>query len=310
MPYRQAAASASRLLGFRIDHRRLWRAAQKAGKALRDDQERRRRALFEWGEAPPPGGAHRMVVVEADGTGLRVREAVSGVIKTQTTEVKLAIWYAGKRVRRSGAGHRRRRAFLLQKGAYATTQDADAFAQTAFCEAERRVGLTRARFRLAISDGGGWLPRIFAEWFRLPFHQLDHFHGRRRCLDVEGVPEEVGEQWWKLTLGGYIDRVVASVRARIAARTLDADEGRAILDYLRSNTPRLHAAAELRRQGAPKDLCVRGSGAIEHNIDLIVKRRMKRRGMFWSRAGAENMLALRCAALDPHRWKEAMSKAA
>lgn len=310
MPYRQAADAATRLLGHTIDHRRLWRAAQKAGGKLRDDVEAKRAALFEWGEAPPPGGPHRMVVVEADGTGLRIREPVSGVVRTQTTEVKLAIWYAGKRVRRSGQGRRRRRAFLVRKGAYATTQDADAFAQAAFVTCEEAVGLSRARHRLGISDGGGWLPRIFAEWLRVDAHQLDHFHGRRRCTTTPGLPRHIGERLWEHTLDGRLDRVAASLRARVVAASLDEDEAHNLLDYLRGNQPRLHAAAELKKQGAPPELCVRGSGAIEHNVDLVIARRMKRRGMFWSREGADNMLALRCAALDPDRWKEAMSKAA
>jgi hypothetical protein len=110
-------------------------------------------------------------MVVADGTGIRCRDGPAGA--------KLLIWHAGKRVRRSGTGHRRRRAFLLHKGAYASVQTVDAFGQTAFAVAERAVGITRARFRLGISDGGGWLPALFAEWFWVDEHQLDHFHGRR-----------------------------------------------------------------------------------------------------------------------------------
>jgi hypothetical protein len=33
------------------------------------------------------------------------------------------------------------------------------------------------------------------------------------------------------------------------------------------------------RLGPPPELCTRGSGVIEHTIDLVVARRMKRQGM-------------------------------
>ncbi len=48
----------------------------------------------------------------------------------------------------------------------------------------------------------------------------------------------------------------------------------------------------------------RGSGVIEHSVDLVVARRFKRQGMrSWSRAGANNLLALRVLAKDPQAWR-------
>lgn len=307
VPFRVAADAASRLLGYDVDHKRLWRATQKAGVRVREDLESKRHDLFSLGVAPDPGGPHRMVVVEADGTMIRLRQTVSMRDVIVQGEVKLAIWYAGKAVTRSGTGVHARRATLLAKGAFASTQGVDAFGQTAFVAAEEQVGLSRARFRLGISDGGGWLPGVFQQWLRVDAHQLDHFHGRRRCAETPGVPREVGERWWDQVVDGDLDRVVASVRARVQFGSLAEDDGRNLVDYLRFNLPRLHAAAELKNKGAPQQLCARGSGGIEHNVDIIVARRMKKKGMFWSKSGADNMLALRCAALDPSRWKEAIA---
>lgn len=51
----------------------------------------------------------------------------------------------------------------------------------------------------------------------------------------------------------------------------------------------------------------RASGVIEKMADLVVKKRMKRQGMRWSQAGANNLLALRTQYLNaqasqpPHR---------
>ena len=117
----------------------------------------------------------------------------------------------------------------------------------------------------------------------------------------------MGERWWGLLVGGELDWVVFWVCACVVHGSFASVDARNLVDYRRLNEPGVYAAAELRARGAPKDLCMRGSGAIEHNVDLMVARRMKEKGMFWSREGAENMLALRCAALDPKRWREAVA---
>ena len=43
-----------------------------------------------------------------------------------------------------------------------------------------------------------------------------------------------------------------------------------------------------------------GSGVIEAGCKCVVGRRLKQSGMFWSEAGAENLLSLRCLVLGPH----------
>ncbi len=299
LPFRQAATLLSRLLRISIDYRRVWRAAREAGRTVRQRWESMRAELFDDGALPPPGGPHRMVVVEADGTAIRCRDGPA--------EVKLLIWYAGKRVRRSGTGPRRRRAFLAHKGAYAAVQEVDPFGQTGFCLAERAVGLTRARFVLGISDGGGWLPGLFAEWLRVDEHQLDHFHGRKRIRETPGLPSEAASRWWTLALEGRLAEIVAEATVLIRRGILDPQEARATVAYLATGAPKLHAASRLKDRGAPPALCSRGSGGIEHNVDLVVARRCKRRGMTgWSRDGASDILALRCAALDEATWGEVM----
>lgn len=50
-------------------------------------------------------------------------------------------------------------------------------------------------------------------------------------------------------------------------------------------------------------LKVVGSGGIEKNIDLLLCRRFKGRGMSWSRAGAQNLLKLRLLRYDRKDWK-------
>ena len=43
-----------------------------------------------------------------------------------------------------------------------------------------------------------------------------------------------------------------------------------------------------------------GSGVIEAGCKTVVGGRLKQSGMFWSEAGAQNILGLRCLILGPH----------
>jgi hypothetical protein len=43
-----------------------------------------------------------------------------------------------------------------------------------------------------------------------------------------------------------------------------------------------------------------GSGVVEAGCKCVIGSRLKQSGMFWSEAGAENLLHLRCLVLGPH----------
>lgn len=84
---------------------------------------------------------------------------------------------------------------------------------------------------------------------------------------------------------------------------MDPELARETLCFLELNQGALWGFRRLASAGAPAELCTRGSGVVEHNIDLVACRRMKRQGMRWSRRGAHHMLALRCLLLDPAAWR-------
>ena len=57
--------------------------------------------------------------------------------------------------------------------------------------------------------------------------------------------------------------------------------------------PDLYGVDRLPRRLRRGRMRVVGSGVVEKHQDLVVGRRMKRRGMRWTRRGAEHLLALR-----------------
>jgi hypothetical protein len=289
-PFRQAAALLGRMIGCFVDHRRLWGWAQTSGRRLRGAWERKRASLFRDGELPAgEGPGPRIVSTSADGTFIHSRDG--------PIEVKLGMWWTGARAERPG------RHLLQGKGFYATTGDAEAFGQTFYVLAEEATGLSRAQEVLFVADGAGWLADLPGDWISPTAYQLDHFHGKLRIREVAKDPERAA-RWWAFVAEHNLGALGRSIRSGIASGRIEAEAGENLLAYLRRGVGALHTYLRLREAGHSPQMAPRGSGAIEHAVDLVVARRFKRQGMrSWSREGADNLLALRTLAMDPQAWR-------
>lgn len=293
-PFRQAARLLSDLVGTPVDHRRLWGWLQKAGALRQAELDRARAELFEDGLAPPEGAPVEMVVVEVDGVVLRRQRR--GVM-----EAKVCAAYPGKRDA-SPTGRRRRR--LCQgKVLLAGLYDEQTAGPTFYANLCRSVGIHRARHTLVPGDGAGWIPVMVREWFPEAVFQLDHYHLKRRLRVAAGGDVELAGRWISWTLAGQWRRVARSMTALVSRGRIDPGLARETLSFLELNRGAVWGFRRLESAGAPAELCPRGSGVVEHNIDLVACRRMKRQGMRWSRRGAHHMLALRCLLMDPAAWR-------
>ena len=73
----------------------------------------------------------------------------------------------------------------------------------------------------------------------------------------------------------------------------------------------MHTYVRLQDAGHSPQIAPRGSGGMDHNVDLVVARRFKRQGMrSWSRDGAKNLLALRVLAMNQATWRSWWGEAA
>ncbi|MGH9168948.1 MAG: UPF0236 family transposase-like protein, partial [Acidimicrobiia bacterium] len=286
-PFRQAARLLQMMVGTRIDHRRLWGWAQRSGRRVLAAWEDKRAALFEHGELPQATGpVHAIVSTGADGTFIHSRDG--------PIEVKLGVWWTGAHLLSETARHRK---WLLQgKGYYATTREVDHFGQTFYVLAEERAGITRAREVLFVADGAGWLADLPADWISPTAYQLDHFHGKLRIAEVAKDPDRAA-RWWAWVAEHNLDALGRSIHRLIQTGKVDPKEGANLLQYFERGAGALHSYLKLREAGHSEQMAPRGSGAIEHSVDLVVARRFKRQGMrAWSRRGADNLLALRTLA--------------
>ena len=239
-----------------------------------------------------------------DGTGVPARKTeVEGRQGKQpdgsakTREAKLAVvWSAetpdkdGRPVRDSGSA--------TYNAAIETiaTRDTDTepapFARRILREAERR-GFDKAERRVILGDGAPWIWNFADEHFPDAIQIVDIFHAKGHPFEVAkaiyGIGSEIGDHWARKRREeldeGRVDEVIAALRSH--AET--CEEARKNAGYFSSNRERMNYP-KFRAMG----LCV-ATGVVEGGCKNIVGARLKQGGMRWTVAGANAIIALRCA---------------
>lgn len=287
LPYREAGYWLERLGGVGVSVMTVWRAAQEAGEKL-VEAERARRAESQSRE----GARSFLAAMREKGSVLRPVVAVDGVyirIKRAWKEVKIAV--VGE-LNEEGEWVKGRTSYL------ATTESAELFRPMVVWHALDR-GITRWSEVVLLSDGADWIATLTKRFYPKGRQIVDYWHAKQylwqaaHLLFGEGnaqaaaFVEEVKELLWMGEIQTLADRVEAERKRRRIENDEAIDALGKTMQYLLDRSEALQYDA-LRKQGNPT-----GSGAVEGACKNLVQSRMKRSGMNWSLAGAENILALR-----------------
>lgn len=294
LPYRQAAEVASRITGDEVNHLSAWRVLQSEGARVRIEDGALVDSVFELGELPPDAPGPELVVVEADGTFLKAQREDG-----DRFEVKTGVFYTGKS-RAGGRKHQRWR--LLDKGCYATTGDADEFGKGLAAQGFWRVGLHHADSVLCAHDGLDEFGQTFRDWFPNAVHQVDHFHVAQRIWWVAGGD---GRRYTRLKKMAFKDPLRFAAKLRRGDLGVEPDKALELARYIEGAAPHLYGCDSLPPRLRRGRMRIVGTGVVEKHQDLLVGRRMKRRGMRWTRGGADNLLALQARRFSdqwPERW--------
>lgn len=305
--YREAAADLAAYAGLERDPRDLGRLVRAVAPGLRE-------ALG--GLTAPSGPADPVPVlyVSCDGTGTPMRRAELEGLKgrqedgtARTREAKLGCVFTqsvrdeeGRPVRDPGS--------TSYVGTY---QGCRRIAVLLHQEARRR-GLGRAAQVVYLGDGAAWVWENRRQTFPGAVEILDFYHASEHVGQLAAAlhdddPAEAAAcraRWCHDMKQASPAALVAEARAALGAHP-EWNEGKreavqAQLDYLESHATRT-GYGSYRAQG-----WFIGSGVIEAGCKTVVGRRLKQSGMFWSEAGAEDILSLRCLVLGPHfdaAWK-------
>jgi len=121
--YRETASLLSAEIGEEVSHYPIHRWVQKKGKVIREEEERKWQATFEYGEAfEGEGEPKQIVVTELDATMIHSQEG-----KGKNIAVKLGVMYSGKELESETAKNKRYR--LKEKALYGGIEEAQEFGE-------------------------------------------------------------------------------------------------------------------------------------------------------------------------------------
>jgi hypothetical protein len=287
--YERSRETLERLCGMHLSRMGIWKVVQRKGKQERARVEEQRRRIFEHGEIPASQRpSKRAAVVEMDGVLVATREVteVEEVRGKRRMEVKVGVAFTGT----EQVSKNRRR--TVERKLYGEIGGAEEFGERWYGECLRHGIEPETRIHV-IGDGAAWIRTVQRKMFPGSRYTLDMYHlqdGAREVLTERQYRHFCSLVWSKQPEGAlcYVKRLQPS----------DPEHRQELNDfcgYIERNIDGMHYD----RSGPV------GSGVVEKAADIIVARRMKRRGMTWSREGGNNLLALRTLALNQtydRRW--------
>lgn len=298
LSFAESSALLRELAGLRIDPKSVERYAEALGRELAEDE----RLTVEADPAP----AHTLYL-GVDGTGVPMRKAdTAGRAGKQPDgsakhrEAKLAVVWSAERRDPAGAPLRdpdsvSYNAAIETVAQRDTDPDPAPFTRRILRETRRR-GFDTAPRQVILGDGALWIWRLADEHFPDAVQIVDIFHAKQHLFEVAkaiyGPHTDLAGMWGRQRREeldqGRLDDLLAALREHADS----CETARKDLDYFTRNRERMRYP-DFRTMG----LCI-STGVVEAGCKNIVGSRLKRGGMHWSVAGANDMLALRCAVLS------------
>ena len=267
---------------------KLWRLTQQEGARERKRVEEVQKKIFEKGDdrfqSGEEKGAARPPVIQIDGIMVPSREMVKmDSFGKKKMEVKVGVMYRGTEAVRS-KGKRRR---TIGREVYAEVSEAKDFGER-FYGICREHGLSTQERVYGIGDGAPWIRGILWQMFPGSHYTLDLYHLKENASRV--LVDHQEREFLSHVYQGQPRRALEYLQTLRASDTQHEVELKEFIGYIQDNLSGMYY-----RPGM-----VHGSGVVEKIVDIVVKKRMKRQGMIWSRPGANNLLALRTSFINQY----------
>ena len=162
-------------------------------------------------------------------------------------------------------------------------------------------GWSRAKKKVVVGDGAAWIWHLAEQHFPGAVQIVDPYHARQHLWDLARKlhPNDVRAQkrWLGLHQKRWLDK--GKIEKLVASLPAIASTSAEVLEKLRTEADYFETHAERMRypQFRSQHLFV-GSGVIEAGCKSVIGSRLKQSGMFWTFAGANSILALRCCHLN------------
>lgn len=243
-----------------------------------------------------------LLLVGLDGGWVPSREQVGGM------EGKVGV--VATEVEAVGCGRHR----LSRRRYVATFGDADRLGLLAYRAASELGGLQAGEQRV-LGDGAAWIKGQATDQFPEAMGILDWSHPARaihkairaarpgaRQRELRGeLHRAIPDRLWHGDVDGAIELLVG---LRPAAEPEPIKTLEETIAYLEGQRDWLWDYQALKDGGCPI-----GSGLVERAVDLVINRRMKKRGMRWKRANADAVVSLRVRTIN-QTWDDTPSRKA
>jgi len=302
-PFAQGQKQLQLLAGIKVTAKAVERVSEAIGAdiAQRDQQEIQRAVQLELPAIL--GAAVPVLYVLMDGTGVPVvkqetvgRKGKAAGQPARTREVKLGCVFTQTNTDENGYAIRD-----LDSTTYVgAIETAEEFGRRLYVEAWKR-GWDRAQTKVVLGDGAEWIWNLAEQHFPGAIQIVDLYHARQHMWTVARALyplDLVAQRRWILRHqpkldGGKISKLTGLLRSLLPTATSEAAE--VLLQeaaYFEKNAQRMRYPDFRARH-----LFV-GSGVVEAGCKTVIGARLKQSGMFWSVAGANAIIALRCCILN------------
>jgi len=280
--YGASQETLKQLSGMEMSRMGIWKVVQECGRKERDRVEEQRRKVFERGEIPlSQKPKKKAVVVQIDGTLVATRETtnIEEFRGKRRMEVKLGVAFSGTK-----AVSKTRRA-TVDRTLFGEVAAAEEFGERWYGECLRQGIDPETRVQV-IGDGASWIRNLQRTIFPGSRYTLDAYHLQKAAREV--LTQRQYDNFRSLVFRNQAPEALRYVRTLQGSDRQHREELENFSAYLERNLDGInyHMKGPI------------GSGVVEKIADIVVGRRMKHRGMSWSRQGANNLLALRVHALN------------
>jgi len=274
LPFGKCEQLLKAILPEGLSHTTIHRLVGRAVDPHVREEERELAELFENGALPQSKDrAVPYLMVEADGTFIALQRE-----DERRTEVKVGIAYEGWQPLGKG------RYELKEKTSYTGIMDGERFWDGFSLALAKKYNLSQIGQVVVGSDGAEWA-KEGADLLGGIF-QLDRFHLLRAIY--RGIGSDLAGEVYRACITGDVTKADAILRqAQESAQGEAAEPIAQLRAYLLNNS---HGLRDYRLVTGYDGL--RGLGAIEGNVDKLIANRMKKRGMSWTKRGANRMARL------------------
>ena len=298
--YAETAKNITKLTGQGISHTGVWNVVQRLGKKIEANEDK----LVRLNKAGKLQGLRETKVLfeEADGVFVKLQKKYAKG-KKSLHEIKLSTFHEGW----EKTGKNRYEA--SNKNVICSGSSGDDLKLRKEAAISKIYNEDEIEMRMFNSDGGAWIKRLYEYDDTVEF-QLDPFHVRKAIR--ESSP---GGEYEKIILKHLEEKDVEKMFKYIdaVANSLDDKQSeekvRRLYKYLSLNKSGI-IPINKRELHLPKlndNLEYRNMGNCEHNVYLVVAKRLKHRCATWSPQGSLNLCKLLCLKVG-HKLSEGLEE--